>query len=49
MVDQEKELLSWDSSSTGSPPGVPTPGRSPLAQMAPGSSQRVPPGVTDEV
>ena len=38
-VDQEGELLSWDSSSTGSPPGVPTPGRNPLAQMAPGGSQ----------
>ena len=39
LVDQEGELLSWDSSSPGSPRGVPTPGRSPLAQMAPGGSQ----------
>ena len=38
-VDQEGELLSWGSSSTGSPPGMPTPGGSPLAQMAPVGSQ----------
>ena len=38
-VDQEGELLSWGSSSSGMPPGVPTPGGSPLAQMASGGSQ----------
>ena len=48
-VDQEGELLSWGSSSPGLPLGVPTPGRSPLAQMAPGGSQRVLSGVADEV
>ena len=37
--DQERELLSWSSRSTGSPSGVPTPGGSPLAQMASGGSQ----------
>ena len=47
-LDQEGELLSQDSSSTGSPPGVPPPGGSSLAQMAPGGSQQVPLGVTNE-
>ena len=48
QVDQEGELLSWGSSSTGSPPGMPTPAGSPLAQTAPAGCQRVPSGVTDE-
>ena len=48
QVDQEGELLSWGSSLTGLPPGMPTPAGSPLAQMAPVGSQRVPLGIADE-
>ena len=47
-VDQEGELLSWGSSSPGSPPGMPAPGGSPLAQIAQVGSQRVPLGMADE-
>ena len=48
QVDQEGELPTQGSSLTGSPPRMPTPAGSPLAQMAPAGSQRVPSGVADE-